>query len=125
MKYTRLANRPNVPLLVGWNSQEGSYKTIFGNENTYGRKFKKVVEERYKDKAGEVLKVYSVSSDGEAEQVATDLAGDMFIGYSTWNWSDQQHKSGSKSRVPLLLCKPRPQMRPEMVMRRQTLQVEL
>src|SRR6476469_7809708 len=60
------------------------------------------------------MTVYSASNDEEAEQVATDLASDRFIGFSTWRWSDVQAKTGKKPVYRYLYARPRPQMRSEM-----------
>jgi len=46
--------------------------------------------------------------------VATDLASDRFIGFSTWKWSDVQSKTGGKAVYRYLYARPRPEMRPEM-----------
>jgi para-nitrobenzyl esterase len=46
--------------------------------------------------------------------VATDLASDRFIGFSTWKWSDLQSKTGGKPVYRYLYARPRPQMKEEM-----------
>jgi para-nitrobenzyl esterase len=76
--------------------------------------YKKTVEKLYGDKSAEAMTVYSASNDEEAEQVATDLASDRFIGFSTWKWSDVQSKTGGKPVYRYLYARPRPQMRAEM-----------
>ena len=43
-----------------------------------------------------MLKVYAPKTDKEVEQVATDLAGDRFIGYSTWKLTDEHAKTSGK-----------------------------
>ena len=68
----------------------------------------------YGDRAGEVMKVYKPATDEEVEQVATDLAGDRFIGFSTWKWADLQAKTGGKPVYRYLYARPRPAMRSEM-----------
>jgi len=60
------------------------------------------------------LRVYNASNDEDVEQVATDLAGDRFIGFSTWKWSDVQSRTGGKPVYRYLYARPRPEMRPEM-----------
>jgi para-nitrobenzyl esterase len=52
----------------------------------------------YGDQAAGILKVYYAADDSEVERVATDLASDRFIAYSTWRWSDLQAETG-KDRV--------------------------
>ncbi|MEJ7768132.1 MAG: carboxylesterase family protein, partial [Chitinophagaceae bacterium] len=68
----------------------------------------------YGDRAAAALQAYPVSADEEVMQVATDLAADRFIGFSTWKWSDVQSKTGGKPVYRYLYSKPRPPMRAEM-----------
>jgi len=104
----------HVPLLVGWNSQEMVYQMIMGQDKPTLENYKKTVEKLYGDKSAEAMTVYSASNDEEAERVATDLASDRFIGFSTWKWSDVQSKTGGKPVYRYLYARPRPQMRAEM-----------
>jgi len=103
-----------VPLLVGWNSQEMVYQMVMGQDKPTLDNYKKAVEKLYGEKSAEAMTVYSASNDEEAEQVATDLASDRFIGFSTWKWSDMQSKTGGKPVYRYLYARPRPQMRAEM-----------
>ena len=104
----------HVPLLVGWNSQEMVYQMILGPAKPTLENYKKAVEKLYGDKSAEALAVYDASNDEEAEQAATNLASDRFIGYSTWKWSDVQSKTGDKPVYRYLYARPRPEMRSEM-----------
>ena len=54
------------------------------------------VKKMYGEQADKLLKVYNPANDAEVEQVATALAGDRFIGFSTWKWSDLHAKTGGK-----------------------------
>jgi para-nitrobenzyl esterase len=103
-----------VPLLVGWNSEEANYKAILGQEQPTLENYMKALQKLYGDKAGEVLKVYPATTEEEVMQAATDLAGDRFIGYSTWKWADVHGKTGGKPVYRYLYARPRPPMRPEM-----------
>ncbi len=97
-----------IPLLVGWNSEEMNYRAILGQDKPNRENYMKAVQRLYPEKADQVLKLYNVGSDEEVEQVATDLAGDRFIGFSTWKWSDQ-HSSTAKGAVyRYLYSHPRP-----------------
>jgi para-nitrobenzyl esterase len=40
------------------------------------------------------LKVYTPSNDDGVKQAGNDLAGDMFISFSTWKWLEQQKSTG-------------------------------
>lgn len=100
----------HVPLLVGWNSEEMNYRAVLGNEKPTRENFTKAVQKLYSERAGEVLKLYNPSSDEEVEQVATELASDRFIGFSTWKWAELQAKTGGKPVYRYLFSRPRPAM---------------
>lgn len=104
----------HVPLLVGWNSQEMVYQMILGGDKPTTENYKKALDKLYGDKASDVMKLYAASTDEEAEESATQLAGDRFIGFSTWRWSDVQSKTGGKPVYRYLYARPRPAMRAEM-----------
>lgn len=105
----------HVPLLVGWNSQESGYQGILGREKPTAEAYTQAIQKMYGDKAGDVLKLYPAATDADAEQAATDLASDRFIGYSTWKWSDLHSKTGGNQPVyRYMYARPRPEMTPEM-----------
>lgn len=104
----------HVPLLVGWNSQEMAYQMVLGSDKPTVDNFKKAIQKIYGDHAAEAMKVYNASTDDEAEQAATDMAGDQFIGFGTWRWSDVQSKTGGKPVYRYMYARPRPEMRAEM-----------
>lgn len=84
----------NVPLLAGWNSEESNYRSILGNEKPTVENFKKAVTKRFGKNADALLKVYTPANDNEVKQVGNDLAGDMFISFSTWKWLEKQKQTG-------------------------------
>ncbi len=85
----------HVPLLAGWNADEGSYHSIFGKKPATLENYKEALREKFGDKADEVLKAYPASNDEQAKRAAQDLAGDQFTGYSTWKWLNMQSKTGA------------------------------
>jgi para-nitrobenzyl esterase len=103
----------HVPLLAGWNSMEGSASSITGNAQTKAN-FDSAVQKLYGEHAAGILKVYRVSTDEDVQQVATDLASDRFIGFSTWKWSDIHSQTGKSTVYRYLYARPRPAMRAEM-----------
>jgi para-nitrobenzyl esterase len=103
-----------VPLLVGWNSEEMNYEGVMGRTPPTASAFRQVLNTLYGDHASEALKVYPTTTDDEAMQSATDLAGDRFIGYSTWKWATLHHKTGNHSVYRYLYAHPRPPMTPAM-----------
>jgi para-nitrobenzyl esterase len=104
----------NVPLMAGWNTQESGPQMILGNGPATVENFRKGVERIHGANAEKILKVYHPSSDEEAEQTATELAGDMFIGFGTWMLMHMHSGNSGKPVYRYLYARPRPQMRPEM-----------
>ncbi|MGA8030129.1 MAG: carboxylesterase/lipase family protein [Bryobacteraceae bacterium] len=84
----------HVPLLAGWNADEGSYRSIFGKQEPTAQNFIAQMHTRFGDKAETLLKLYPAASDEQAKRSAQDLAGDQFIGYSTWKWIEMQQQTG-------------------------------
>jgi para-nitrobenzyl esterase len=84
----------HVPLLAGWNADEGSYKSIFEKESPTLQNYVARIHALYGDNAGAILKAYEASNDVQAKRAAQDLAGDRFIGYSTWKWIEMQNATG-------------------------------
>jgi para-nitrobenzyl esterase len=103
-----------VPLLVGWNSQEMGYQALLGPSAPTAENFRYAVQKLYSNRAAEALRLYPAATDAEAEQSATDLASDRFIGYSTWKWADMQAQTGGKPVYRYLYARPRPAMTPAM-----------
>ncbi|MBI2729724.1 MAG: carboxylesterase family protein [Sphingobacteriales bacterium] len=104
----------HVPLLAGWNSQEMVPQFVMGSDKFTVDNMKKALQRMFNDKADEAIRQYVPVADDEVEQAATDLAGDRFIGFSTWRWIDLQAKTGGKAVYRYLYVRPRPEMRAEM-----------
>ncbi len=104
----KAGEQAHVPLLAGWNSEENNYHSIFGNETPSKENFTKAVQKFYGDSAAEALRYYNPATDEEARQVATDLASDRFISYSTWKWIDLQSKTSGKPVYRYLFSRARP-----------------
>jgi para-nitrobenzyl esterase len=102
-----------VPLLVGWNSAEGGYGAILGKQALTRENFTAAVQKLYGDHAAELLKYYAPATDEEVAEVATDLASDRFIAFSTWKWSDMQSNTGEKPVYRYKYARPRPVLRSE------------
>jgi para-nitrobenzyl esterase len=75
--------------------------------------FINAVKRLYGENAEQILKVYPASNEEKAKQAATDLAGDRFIGLSTWRWFNMQCKTGGKPVYRYLYSHPRPALRSE------------
>ncbi|GEO12238.1 carboxylesterase/lipase family protein [Segetibacter aerophilus] len=110
MEIYKAGEQAHVPLLVGWNSEEMNYRMVMGNEKPTKENYIKAVQKLYGEKANEALQVYNPSSDAEVEQVATELASDRFISYSTWKWADLQARTSGKKVYRYYFSRPRPAM---------------
>jgi len=87
----------NVPLLAGWNADEGSYRSILGKEGPAPETFIARVRSLYGANAETILKLYPATA-AQTRRSAQDLAGDRFIAYSTWKWMEVQLKT---ARAPV------------------------
>jgi para-nitrobenzyl esterase len=104
----------HVPLLVGWNSEEMTWLALLRGKEPTPENYAQAVREQLGTHADEALKLYAASTRDEIIEAATDLAGDRFIGYSTWKWFDMQVRTGGKPVYRYFYARPRPPMRPEM-----------
>jgi para-nitrobenzyl esterase len=102
----------HVPLLVGWNSEENSYRSILGNAEPTPENYAQAIKKLYDERADEVLKLYAGGTNDEVIASATSLASDRFIAYSTWKWADLHGKTGGKPVYRYLYSRPRPAMNP-------------
>jgi para-nitrobenzyl esterase len=91
----------HVPLLAGWNRDEGDYHSFFAEAGAAAGSTTPTLENyvahaktRFGIDAREFLKVYGASSDAEAKRAAADFAGDKFIAFATWKWIELQLKTG-------------------------------
>jgi para-nitrobenzyl esterase len=88
----------HVPLLAGWNADEGNYQNIFKGEAPTPENFAARLHVLFGDQADTLLKLYPAGTDDQTRRSAQDLAGDQFIGFSTWKWIEMQLATGG-SRV--------------------------
>ncbi len=103
-----------VPLMAGWNSEEMNYRALLGQDPPTPENYAKAVQKVYGDKAAEVMRLYPATTDEEVMQAATDLAGDRFIGYSTWKLIDVHARTSGQPVYRYYYERPRPAMTPEM-----------
>lgn len=103
-----------VPLLAGWNSEESNARSLLGREEPTRENLEKAINRLYGEHAGEVSKAYAAAADADVRQVATDLASDRFIAYSTWKWIDIAGRTGGKPVYRYYYSRPRPRMKAAM-----------
>jgi para-nitrobenzyl esterase len=85
-----------VPLLAGWNADEARGGVLLAAERPTAASFTEQTRKRFGPAADAILKVYPASTDAEALESAAALAGDLFIGYSTWKWIEA-HRATSNA----------------------------
>ena len=101
-----------VPLLAGWNSQESGSAAVLGRGNQpTAENYTRAVREIFKDAADEALRHYPGNTAEQVQQSATDLAGDRFIGFSTWKWITLHGRGGKPPVYRYFYTRPRPAMR--------------
>ena len=83
-----------VPLLAGWNADEGRANVTLGKERPTAATFAEQTKKRFGAAADALLQVYPAASDAEALESAAALGGDMFIGYGTWKWIEAHRATG-------------------------------
>ncbi len=84
----------DVPLLAGWNHDEGSYEVAFNPQKPTADSLKVTAQKEFGDKAAEFMRLYPADTDSQTLRSAQDFAGDRFIAFSTWDWLEAQSKTG-------------------------------
>ncbi len=100
-----------VPLLLGWNSEESSYRGLLGDRELTPKNYATAVKELYGDRAPEVLQRYPGTTQEEVMQSATDLASDRFIGLGTWKWGQVHAQTSQQPVYRYYYTRPRPPVR--------------
>ena len=85
----------HVPLLAGWNLDEGGWGDFFGKDAATLANYEARAKTQFGDRAAAFLKAYAATTDAEAKRAAADYGGDRFIGYDTWKWLDLHRQTGS------------------------------
>jgi len=83
-----------VPLLAGWNADEVRGGVVLHKDKPTATSFIAETRKRFGERADARLKVYPAASDEQALDSAAALAGDLFIGYSTWKWIEMHLRTG-------------------------------
>lgn len=84
----------HVPLLAGWNLDEGAYQEIFLKDDPTPETYVARIRALYGANADGIVKLYPGTTVAEAKRSAQDLAGDRFIAFGTWKWIESQLKTG-------------------------------
>src|SRR5271165_846755 len=86
----------DVPLLAGWNHDEGSFEIESLPQKPTADTLKAYAQKDIGDNAAEFLKLYPADTPEQALRSALDFAGDRFIAFSTWAWIEAQTKTGKQ-----------------------------
>jgi para-nitrobenzyl esterase len=86
-----------VPLIAGWNADEGNYRAIFEKDAATAQNFAARARTMFGAHADRFLKLYPAGDDAQARRSAQDLAGDQFIAFSSWKWMEMHQKTGKSS----------------------------
>ncbi|HEX5425091.1 MAG TPA: carboxylesterase/lipase family protein [Candidatus Acidoferrales bacterium] len=87
----------HVPLLAGWNRDEGNYLGFFHKTDPTLENYTARARQMFGDKTAEFLKLYPAATDEEMKRSAGDLAGDQFIAFGTWKWIEMQRTTGEST----------------------------
>ena len=82
-----------IPLLLGANSQEGSYAGLLDKQPPTPANYRVAVQKQFGAHAEDILKLYPGTSEAQIKASGSALAGDHFIAYSTWRWMQLQRKT--------------------------------
>jgi para-nitrobenzyl esterase len=86
----------DVPLLAGWNHDEGTVADVDPTHQSPGARLKALAEKEFGAKANEFLRLYPGGTDAEALGSLQALDGDRFIAYATWKWLEAQTSTGKQ-----------------------------
>ncbi len=81
----------HVPLLAGWNADEGSF---FAMRGMTAAQWNAMAGGLFKDRSVAFLKLYPGETDAEALRSAIDYGSDSFIALGTWKWIEAHSKTG-------------------------------
>lgn len=107
----RAGAQAHAPLLVGSNSEEGSYVDLLDGKAPTPANYRAVVRRQFGTLAPEVLKLYPGRDAQEVMASGTALAGDEFIALATWTWMDLQRRTGGAPVYYYYFTKARPAAR--------------
>jgi len=87
-----VGKQAHVPLLAGWNADEGSFMAMRGMT---AAQWKDLATRQFADRADEFLKLYPGDTDAQALRSAIDFGSDQFIAFGTFKWLEAQRKTGA------------------------------
>jgi para-nitrobenzyl esterase len=80
----------HVPLLAGWNADEGSARAIFGEAEPTPANLAAELHKLFQGRADEAIQLYPASTNEQAKRAAEELSRDRGVGYAMWKWLELQ-----------------------------------
>lgn len=96
-----------VPLLAGWNSEESSWRALTP-QGPRPDSARAVLARAFGERAAEAAQFFPVTDSMQVMQSLTELAGDRFIGYSTWKWLETHAATSGQPVYRYFYARPRP-----------------
>lgn len=103
----KAGEQAHIPLLLGWNSQEGSYQGVLQGKEPTVANFQEALEKMFPGRGALAFAAYHANTEEEVKQAAGDLAGDNFTGFSTWKWGNM-HAAHGQPVFQYYYARPRP-----------------
>lgn len=98
-----------VPCLIGNNSSEMVPAYILQGKQATMENLKPAVEKAFNVSADKLLPMYGINTDADVMKLpGYELAGDVFIAYSTWKWIDMLKNNSKQPVYRYRYCHPRP-----------------
>ena len=98
----------HVPLLVGWNSEESSWRALLRGQEPTPQNYAAAVRSLYGEDADSVLHYFPGQTTEQVMSSGTVLAGTRFTVFSTWKWAELQHRTGERPVYRYFFAHPRP-----------------
>ena len=80
----------HVPLLAGFNADEGSSRAIFGKEEPTPANLAAQLRDSFQGRAKEAIALYPAATEEQAKRAAEELSRDKGVGYAMWKWLQLQ-----------------------------------
>ncbi len=90
----RAGAQANVPLLAGWNRDEGARRALPGLPTANLPELARYAARRFGTGAPEFLRLFGAKDNASAALAAHELSGDDFIALSTWWWIEAHLRTG-------------------------------
>ncbi len=84
----------HVPLMAGWNRDEGSYQQFFGTEQLSKENYLAKIRQLLGDAAPEASRLFPGGSDEEMKRSAALLSTADFTALGTWKWLEMHLQVG-------------------------------